>query len=332
MSFDLLEAAQLTEIRSPDAAAALFKRSVRMVEIEVFSYCNRKCWFCPNATVDRIGANHHMPEAMYASVIEQLASIDYAGTISYSRYNEPLADEVIFERIALASARLPRARLHTNTNGDYMKPDTLARLHDAGLRGLNIQLYLANNERYDHEKTKARAAQTLRRIGMTGTVVRDEPGEWFEMTLAFRDMTIRLYGRNFERNGTSRGDTVDIHRDYVRTSPCLMPFNSVYIDYNGSLVPCCNLRSDIPEHADTVIGSLATEPSLFLLYTGRLAASFRHSLLSAKAKGGVCANCKFALEDVTPQRLMKMDVLRLMAGPQTAAAPVARKVIGLTPA
>ena len=32
------------------------------IEIEIFSYCNRKCWFCPNSFVDRRSENLIMPE------------------------------------------------------------------------------------------------------------------------------------------------------------------------------------------------------------------------------------------------------------------------------
>lgn len=332
MSWDLLEADHLVGLDDPARAAALFKRAVSMVEIEVFSYCNRKCWFCPNSSIDRTGENHYMPEAMYASVIGQLASIDYDGTISYSRYNEPLSDEVIYERLAYAHARLPRARLHTNTNGDYLRADTVPRLHAAGLRSLNIQLYLANDERYDHEKTRFRASQTLRRLGLPATVVRDEPGHWHELRVDYPGMEIRLYGRNFEINGTSRGGAVDIHRDYVRSSPCLMPFNAVYIDHGGEMVPCCNLRSDVAAHRDTVIGTLATQPDLFLHYAGRFAAGFRRSLLDASPKQGVCGDCRFALEELSLPRLMKMDVLKLIARTGVQPEPARRRVIPLAAA
>ena len=36
-----------------DDAKALFKTHVSNVEIETFSYCNRVCGYCPNATHDR---------------------------------------------------------------------------------------------------------------------------------------------------------------------------------------------------------------------------------------------------------------------------------------
>jgi hypothetical protein len=290
-------------------AAALFKSSVSMVEIEVFSYCNRLCWFCPNKDGSRIGENQFMDEALYIALIDQLASIGYDKTITYSRYNEPLADEIILDRVRAARERLPFANLHANTNGDYLDLAYLGRLRDAGLTSLNIQVYLKNFERFDDTKVRAKAAQMIAKLGLPAVPTRDEPGEWLEYAIPFEGVSIRLYARNFDTTGTSRGDTVDIAPDYRRTSPCLMPFWSVYVDYDGSMVPCCNVRSDIPHHKSAVITRLRPGDSLFEAYAGRTLASWRRALMSFKEKEGVCLSCRFALEndsDETRQRVAEI--------------------------
>ena len=300
--FDKVIADHIVPVTDREAAMALFKRSVSMVEIELFSYCNRRCWFCPNAHTDRISENIHMGADVYSSVISQLAEVDYRHVITYSRYNEPLADKVILDRVREARAKLPKAKLHTNTNGDYLNLEYLAELYDAGMRSLNIQIYLKNHERYDHAKTIARAQQTLRRLMLPYKVTIDQPGLWYEMQLEYKDMKLRLYGRNFEVNGTSRGDQVDIRRDYVRRLPCSQPVWGVYIDYNGMMVPCCNFRSDIAAHADYMIADLHIAPDIFLNYGSEASAKFRRSLLSYEPKSGPCSNCHFGLEELTPER------------------------------
>ncbi|WP_348770891.1 radical SAM/SPASM domain-containing protein [Niveispirillum sp. SYP-B3756] len=280
-----------------------------MVEIEIFSYCNRRCWFCPNSKVDRISQNVLMPAAMYSRIIDQLAEISFDGVIAYSRYNEPLSDRIILDRLREAQAKVPMARLHTNTNGDYLDHDYVRYLYDAGMRSLNVQLYLKNDERYDHEQTRKKAALTLKRINLPHVLTRDEPGVWLEYAVTYKDMSIRVYGRNFAVNGTNRGGQVDIMQDYVRTAPCLMPFWSVYVDYNGLLMPCCNLRSDVPEHRDYVLGDMAGDGDLFLHYTSRQAALFRKSLLNHQVKEGVCQNCHFAVPDINQDCTDIMDRL-----------------------
>jgi len=97
-----------------------------------------------------------------------------------------------------------------------------------------------------------------------------------------------------------------IHMDYQRTSPCLIPFWAVYIDHDGSTVPCCNLRSDIPSHAGYVIGKLTQQPDLFLQYASRFAANFRTSLIKDGVKKGLCSNCHYAEERPSQQQTIQL--------------------------
>lgn len=307
--FDLIEPDHLAALDDRDIARDLFRRSVSMVEIELFSYCNRRCWFCPNAHIDRISRNIHMSPATYTRILSQLVEVRYGGVISFSRYNEPLADRVILERANQARNALPKAHLHTNTNGDYLDIRYLEELYDSGFRSLNIQIYLQNNEQYNHKRVKQRAFQSLRRLQIPFEVTRDEPGLWYEMKLHFKDMKLRLYGRNFAENGTSRGDQVDIKRDYFRSLPCSQPFWGIYVDYTGQMMPCCNYRSDIPEHGDYAIGDLEQGEDLFLSYANQKAATFRRSLLRHGPKEGPCASCHFALEEISPKQQQRLDLL-----------------------
>lgn len=297
---------QLHAAATHEEAANIFARGIRMVEIEIFSYCNRRCWFCPNSFIDRRSENKLMDQKVYSSIMDSLSEINYSGLISYSRYNEPLSDRIILERLAEAHDKLPKATLHTNTNGDYINMDLLGELYNAGLRSLNIQLYLANDEKYEHNAIKNRATHTLKRIPLPSSVVIDNEGEWYQLQLEYKDMSIKMYGRNFAINGTSRGDQVDIHKNYIRTSPCIMPFWSIYIDFNGSVMPCCNLRSDIPSHIGYRSGQLGVDGNLFEIYASKRSATFRSSLLNEEPKKGVCSNCHFALENVNDVYRIKM--------------------------
>jgi MoaA/NifB/PqqE/SkfB family radical SAM enzyme len=287
----------------PDRAEAidLFRRSVSMVEVEVFSYCNRRCWFCPNSVVDRHSTTEYMPETLYLRILDQLRDADYRQMISYSRYNEPLADRVILRRIEQAKDRLPDAILHTNTNGDYLTAAYLSDLADAGLRSLNVQVYLGNDERYDHERMRTRLLKTIDQLQLTAAVIRDEPGVWLEATATAAGIQMRIYARNFEVNGCGRGGSVPIQLTYRRTSPCLSPFYHVYIDFNGTVMPCCNLRSDVPAHAEAAIANLSNGADLFLVYAGETMARWRRGLIGFDRKSGHCATCSFVPFEETPE-------------------------------
>jgi MoaA/NifB/PqqE/SkfB family radical SAM enzyme len=299
--FDFIVRDHFRPVPDRDEAMGLFRRSVRMVEIEVFSYCNRACWFCPNSVVDRRSTTEYMPEQLYLRVLEQLAEADYHGMISYSRYNEPLADRIILRRIEQARTLVPEATLHTNTNGDYLTPGYLDDLASAGLRSLSIQIYLGNEDRYDHDRMRTKLQQTIEKLQLAATLVTDDPGTWLEATSSHRGIRVRLYARNFEVNGCSRGDSVPIALSARRTSPCLSPFHDVYIDYNGKVMPCCNLRSDLPAHRDAVVADLHDVPDLFAVYASETMAAWRRSLVGFGPKSGHCSSCSFVPYADTPE-------------------------------
>jgi len=47
------------------------------ISIETIPYCNRRCSFCPVASHDR--GHSHMTDQLYASIVDQLASIQPGG-------------------------------------------------------------------------------------------------------------------------------------------------------------------------------------------------------------------------------------------------------------
>jgi len=162
--WEQLQVEHFLEGLSHEEALSLFKNSIFMVEVEVFSYCNRRCWFCPNSKIDRHSENHFMKPEIYSAIIDGLAEIGYHRTVSYSRYNEPLADRIILERLREAHQKLPAATLHFNTNGDYLTKEYLDDLYEAGLRSMNIQIYLQNDEHYSDARVQQRADQILEKL------------------------------------------------------------------------------------------------------------------------------------------------------------------------
>ncbi|MDR2526768.1 MAG: radical SAM protein, partial [Rickettsiales bacterium] len=145
--------------RRRDKTIMDFKK-LNLVEIEVFSFCNRQCWFCPNSFIDRHSKNVLMDENIYMGILDDLKSIEYRGMITYSRYNEPLSHkQIIIDRLKQARKYCPNALLHTNTNGDYLDREFLDDLYDAGLRSISIQIYLKEKEQFDVEQIKNRMSQ-----------------------------------------------------------------------------------------------------------------------------------------------------------------------------
>lgn len=310
--FETLNRKHLKELKNPLLQKKIFKRSISLVEIEVFSFCNRKCWFCPNSYMDRFSNNNYMDENTYLNLLKDLQSIDYDKTISYSRYNEPLADRIILQRLEQARKALPNAALHTNTNGDYLNHDYISNLYDSGLNSLNIQIYLAKDEEFTEETISKKTASIAERINLPYEIAYSVPNEWYEIHFKFKDMTIRSYARNFEINGCNRGGLIEISDQphIIRTSPCASVFNHIYIDYNANVMPCCNMRSDSAEHQKFILGNLQNS-NIFEIYTNKKSSFMRKNLYDISPKIAPCDTCSFVEITPTEEELKKIKNVKL---------------------
>lgn len=270
-----------------------FKNQLKLIEIEVFSFCNRKCWYCPNSYIDRHSVNNLMPLETYDYILNQLQEIDYDQEITYSRYNEPLSHkEIILDRIFKARKKLPKSKLRTNTNGDYITREYVFELMDSGLNELFIQQYLNNEELYDHKKIKERMLKKLEFLNFDYSVISDIKNHRIEYKLNVPGMKVHLRARNFSVEGTARTEKVsEFNKQYIRTQSCKQPFNNMYIDYNGLVMVCCNTRSDVPEHENGIMGNVLDQ-KLWDIYSGPKYNYWREHLKNDSPKSGICEQCK----------------------------------------
>jgi len=274
----------------------IFKKSLKMIEIEIFSYCNRVCWFCPNSFIDRRTENKFMSEEDYLDILGQLAEIEYFGEVTYSRYNEPLSNRALFtKRIRQAREKLPNAILKTNTNGDYVTRDYIEELVDIGFDQLWIQQYLGNDEKYDHEKSKRRIEKKIAKLKLPSKKITDIEGCKLEYDLSYKGMTIHIRSRNFELDGSSRGGTVEIASDYTRTKKCTQVSDNMYIDYTGQIMVCCALRSDVPGQESGIMGNIRNG-RLWDLHQNTKYKPWRDHHKEDGPKEGFCKTCRDSVE------------------------------------
>jgi radical SAM protein with 4Fe4S-binding SPASM domain len=298
----------------PDIARRLFKESVQLVEIETFTYCNRTCWFCGNAKINRRGKNYYMDEDLFLKILHDLASIDYRGRVTFHRYNEPLSDRIILTRVRQARELLPDAELMTHSNGDYLTRELLDELRAAGLNQLRVQVYLGNEERFTDTAVLTRMAQRLRDLGLPFEFTAAQQNALYAARVRYQGMEVTFESRNFDLHGVDRGQTVELAARHRRVSPCLIVFQNVYIEHDGSVVPCCNIRGDEPEHRPYVVDKLTPERSIFAAYANSALAEWRQSLLAYGDKQKPCNTCAYLPLADTPALRERVGALRQQLG------------------
>lgn len=289
---------------SIERSRRLFSRFVDQVEIENHNFCNRVCWFCPNSIIDRRSRLHLMPESVFQRILSDLAEIDYAGALTWSRYHEALADESIYERIARARRALPRAQLVVVSNGDYMVCSTLPRLESTGVNRLAIDLYLPDGKERDPRARKKVLSQFERRTGLE-LEASDQNGWLIRNTAVKATVEIPCYA---PESISTRGGLVATPKreSYRRRAVCLAVVRHIVIDYDGKAVLCCQTRSDSSRHASAAIGDLA-RPDYGLFHLYRDLGAARRALLAPGANGGVCTTCD--VRDDGPDRLARRNWL-----------------------
>lgn len=299
-------------------AKALFKASVQTVEIEIFSYCNRVCDFCPNSFIDRRSHNTLMNPALYSRIIADLAQIEYSGIIWYSRYNEPTSDRVFIKRLTEARRKLPDARLQTFTNGDYLDAEYLAELRGAGLNELRIMAYLPPGTEPTQAAFVQLMVQRLTKLGLPWRLVATNKAE-----IDFDGMTVSYEYQDFLAVGSNRGASLPTGAFADRQSPCVVPITSVYIDYNGAVVPCCDIRSDVPAHAPYVVDRLTPESSLFAAYANSKLVEWRRHLSRFGPKLAPCDSCSRGHFAPTPENVALFASIAQLADAASAEPCVA---------
>lgn len=233
-----------------------------------------------------------MEEDVYLNIISQLKAINYSGDITYSRYNEPTANKDVFiKRIRQAREALPFANLKTNSNGDYMNHEYVLELREAGLNELFLQQYDLEPFTYDYAKNKRLMEKRLDKLNFPYKKIKDISGFKIEYQLEIDGIRVQLRSRNFNEDGSSRGDTIQLADDYVRTQRCMQVFNNMYIDYNGSVMICCALRSDIPSHENGIMGNVK-DSSLEEIFSSDRYTSWRNHHKEDGPKEGVCKSCR----------------------------------------
>ena len=273
-----------------EARKALFQASVRSVEIEVSSYCNRTCWFCPNATYSR-RAKYYMGDDVYGWIIDSLTRIGYDGVISYSGYTEASHDRSFIERIRFARERLPQAHIFTCSNGDYLTCDYLEELADAGMSQMFVSCYIDDHKPGSYTLTRAQNAinRLQNRLDLLLDYKLVEPTA-ICAEATNKPMRLTISCRDHSTHANDRGQLVDVTRQ-VRHEPCSWVFSNVYIDYDGTMKPCANVRADVAAHSDFMYGRIDGPDALFNLYGGEIATEWRRNLVGFGAKGGPCQRC-----------------------------------------
>lgn len=275
----------------------LFKKSVSRVTLEVSSYCNRQCVFCPNSAGIRLSKsliNSPMDAELFEFILEDLASIDYDKSVLLHLFNEPMADPNIVDKVRHVRRMLPKSYIFFNTNGDYLSYQKVRALAEAGLSNLEISLYGPNHGQFDEEYLKKRFENTFKSLETTGKITKISPHEirsFVRLDFGGFALPISIIAKNFSTIGYDRAQSVDVKKSAVRMSPCSSVFNEFNVAWNGDVVPCCNINPDDKQHKKYVIGKVRERGDIFQLFSSNIFRQWRQDLADFTPCMAPCNTC-----------------------------------------
>ncbi|MGP0057965.1 MAG: SPASM domain-containing protein [Beijerinckiaceae bacterium] len=284
-----------------DEAEELFKNAVETIEISISSYCNRRCPYCPNSLVDRISAKNFMSDGLFLNVMRQLCKIEYAGGIHINRYNEPLADkDYALKRISEIRAFLPKSSIAVFTNGDYLDAAYVTDLGEAGV----FQIYMTIHEAAGGTSFPDLLLDQDRRLSKLGLPFSYAMNPAQNRRVANVDtgsaMLFYCLAQDFHaRDGNGvlwmqdRGQSLAVEKGMIRSAPCFMPFAQMQIEWDGELLPCCQIQPDAFAKNQYSLGRLTENSNIFLEWTNVQYVQWRKDLFSYEIKKSPCSTCSY---------------------------------------
>ena len=266
------------------------------VEIELHSFCNRSCAWCSNSKYLR-NKQKIMSDDLFKDILHQLLAAKFANNsqlhtrstsaqpdmrtpnivsrannpvMVFNGYSEPMADiKNLKRKLSIAKQILPKhVSLVFNTSGDYINQQNLQDLY-ADI--INIMDYDCKGANYWNT--------VLQNLGYE-TVVDQK-----FITATKNTQTIKVY-LDWPKNSKieNRGGSIDpvdgvklMNKWEKRIVPCMEPTYHITIGYDGSVVPCCQIRNDIDKHKEYVWGNLSSN-SLLNILNSKAATEFRKKL------------------------------------------------------
>jgi radical SAM protein with 4Fe4S-binding SPASM domain len=253
----------------------LFER----LEVETQSHCNRSCWFCPRIH-DRTGAYlnrsgepvvRQMASEKVLDILDQAASLQFAGGVSFYFYSEALLDKrnLFFAREARKRGMKP----YLHTNGDALKSnsaliDAISDVYEYVVIG--IYDYQTNAEL---ELAKEFWRQHLTGCDLRFSTIADGPaGSAHSM-------------------GTPRALVPTDRRFNVpdftyRNAPCHRPLIRLILRHDGRMCMCCE-----DMQADFDLGNIHESTLEELWFSERHVALVKDLIAGHRDKYALCRNC-----------------------------------------
>lgn len=287
----------------------VFKYCITDVHFELSAFCNRSCGYCPVSLLDRKNKGSDMPWEIFKRSVDDLAEIDFDREVGFCLFNEPLYDrEYLLKAIDYVEKMLPNCYVKLVSNGDYLTAEYFRELTVHKIDELSISVQY--DGKWDREKQWHRIQEILEHVELPkqGDLT-EEDGRmiYFVSPSAYDSRRLKqfeLRSEDYAVHGVDRAGTLQSgirrvsNQDHCIYIYAMSQFN---IAYDGTVVPCCSMCSDVPEIKRWTYGKVQEYDDIFSAYTCAKAAAFRRTMFAPRKEGEYtpepCRMCSVAEYD-----------------------------------
>ncbi len=258
--------------------------TIRHVQIQTISWCNRSCVFCPSQKFEL--ERTLMSLQVYNCLLEELRRIEYSWRFSPYLMNEPLLDQRLPCLIELARKALPQALFFINTNGDALTLELAIQLYESGLDHMIINCY--DNKRNRVDRIQELAWEVCAPVSGAKVVDPDFASlvaptlpSTRQPRIAVCDATEWSQTALTNRAGNVPGSSIPLE---PLAMSCFRPFEQLYVRHNGDVVLCC-----CDWKGEVVFGNI-THKSVPEILNSEIATMYRRYLSAKYRHRTVCRN------------------------------------------
>ena len=234
----------------------------RIIRLETVSKCDGACSFCPVNRFDDPRPTLFMDEGLFTSIIEQLSSLKFTGTVKFHFNNEPLLDKRLIPFVKYARENLT-ASIALWTNGRALTIEKFRDLMD------NLDQLVINN--YNDNLVWNKNTEEIIKY------CNDHKYPSENLTIQMRLENEKLYTRG--------GEALNRMKIKSLKSQCIFPFNAINVRPDGKISLCCH---DV--FGSVTLGDLNKESILDVWY-GEAFNEYREKILKGRENIGICASC-----------------------------------------
>lgn len=221
------------------------------MKIEISNYCNHNCIFCGRNQLGRIGGL--IDEGFYARIMQEAYD---AGVREVGLFinGEPFTSPRLAAFIKIAKD-IGYTYVYLTTNGALATPERQDEIFEAGLDSIKFSINAATRKSYekihghdDFDKVmenlrycnalKNRGSRKFNLFGsFVVTNINAGEVELFKEKYTFLFDDFAFY--KARANGLLQENAALSVDGFTRQRSCVLPFNTLNIDYDGSLLACC---------------------------------------------------------------------------------------------